>query len=926
MIRKTLLPLLIALAVIIGITGCGRVLEVLGLAKVDVLVISIEPKEGSAGDYLAITFKNNGDTDQTPQYIVVFTADTEVSRTGEHVVYQGASVTIESGKEKSVEVMLSQLDTDDVPAGNYYYGVFIDSNDSIAEDNEANNGLASSSTFTHGGGGPVTETITGTVTIEGTAPYGYLDIGVYSSNASFPLSPAYIAVLPVSGQTVSYSIPNVQPGTYIIAATIDVNNNNYIDTGDFGGSYGDIDPFADAPNAAVISSGTNVFDFSIAELTGSGGATVTVSGELQLTPELMQPDPVDPLVNPPVEVPSATYDVYYGFFAGDIQAWDPPGDVSTADLVVSSTTGLFYDWTNGGSDSYSLEVPEGEFGVILAWIDVNGDSLLNMLDTGTDLLPTEPVGLFPVDMADQGPYSIYFNSGISNADLPFFDITSMGDGGSGIGDIWFDPYYYPYAGALPGVLGWSLHNYSDYQGGYYFAFWMKTNWNVSYYEDRFELGFDDGSGFQRLEIPVEDYRDYQFPLIDDGFFPASGPFVIEIAVYAPGDPNTALEWQQEEFFIYGPSNNSVTGTVNVPAGLPEGTLYIGAADAAYMLEPTDAMPIGDFHSIDQVYYDGTTPLSYSYTLYDLPTGILNVAAFIDVDGSGALEIPFDGPPLEPVGFVGILPDQPSSPPPLILLGPGDVIDFHDFDVITYLSPDDPFEENNSQATAADIAGLAGNPINSLVQLDDDWYWFYVDTGGLDTEIVVDCYFLHAEGDIDIILVDEVGTDLVYGDSTSDDEMLSYRTTMSGNYYIYVYGPDNGQVYDLFWDKYEYVPPPDDPFEENNSPASAADIAGLGGTLIQDLVQNDDDWYFFYVDTGGVDYEIVVECFFNHVEGDIDIELYDEFGGPVVGSYSGSDYESFSYITPMSGFYYVYVYNADVPHGQSYELTWDAYPF
>ena len=84
-----------------------------------------------------------------------------------------------------------------------------------------------------------------------------------------------------------------------------------------------------------------------------------------------------------------------------------------------------------------------------------------------------------------------------------------------------------------------------------------------------------------------------------------------------------------------------------------------------------------------------------------------------------------------------------------------------------------------------------------VQSDDDWYQIYVNSGL--ERVVVDLQFTHADGDIDLALVNASGITLENSFSITDDEYINYTVSASGTYYISVYFANAGNTYDLWWD-------------------------------------------------------------------------------------------------------------------------------
>jgi len=118
--------------------------------------------------------------------------------------------------------------------------------------------------------------------------------------------------------------------------------------------------------------------------------------------------------------------------------------------------------------------------------------------------------------------------------------------------------------------------------------------------------------------------------------------------------------------------------------------------------------------------------------------------------------------------------------------------------------DDSYEENDTLATAYDFTAKATwlDTLNGLgIQADEDWYEIDVSPAG-SMRVVVDCRFTHADGDIDIDLVDANDVVLASSTSASDNELIDDAVPGPGTYYIRVYFRDNGNTYNLWWDDLE----------------------------------------------------------------------------------------------------------------------------
>ena len=113
-----------------------------------------------------------------------------------------------------------------------------------------------------------------------------------------------------------------------------------------------------------------------------------------------------------------------------------------------------------------------------------------------------------------------------------------------------------------------------------------------------------------------------------------------------------------------------------------------------------------------------------------------------------------------------------------------------------LCADDAFEENDTRATAVplpsdlEMSGLAdpeaagfgwGPPLHSCPG-DDDWFSVPL-VRGQNVQILV--AFEHAEGDIDIYLLDPGGLGVASSLSVTDDEKITYTAPSSGEYALLV---------------------------------------------------------------------------------------------------------------------------------------------
>ena len=238
-------------------------------------------------------------------------------------------------------------------------------------------------------------------------------------------------------------------------------------------------------------------------------------------------------------------------------------------------------------------------------------------------------------------------------------------------------------------------------------------------------------------------------------------------------------------------------------------------------------------------------------------------------------------------------------------------------------PDDNYEENDDSTTAYNLIPYEGIWLSTIdgygIQADYDYYEIYGTAG--DT-LTIDCVFSDSEGDIDIRLIDSALSVVASSTSVSDNEYIEYDVLTTGTYYIVVYYANTGNTYDLMWSTSGITPPPgDDNYEENDDPSTAYDLTPYEGIWLSQIngpgIQADDDYYEIYTTAGDV---LTIECLFSHVEGDIDIALFDSALSVVAISGSISDDEHIEYNITTTGTYYIYVFLANA--GNAYDLIWD----
>lgn len=227
--------------------------------------------------------------------------------------------------------------------------------------------------------------------------------------------------------------------------------------------------------------------------------------------------------------------------------------------------------------------------------------------------------------------------------------------------------------------------------------------------------------------------------------------------------------------------------------------------------------------------------------------------------------------------------------------------------------DDIFEPNNDKDEAYDMTNQVDLPLSDIGvpnQGDDDWY--VIDVTGNYPYIRVTLDYVHLNGSIDFQILDSTGTNvLITADSTDDSETV-FIPVDPGLNYIYVYGDDVYNTYDLTWELFQ-----DDDYEENDTFGTAADITAEPALSI-DAVQFDEDWFKITVPTSNA--YLAVLATFTHAEGNIDLELYDSNENPITDSSSiDADFESITVeVTP--GDYFVKITGDNV--NENYTLSWN----
>lgn len=84
-------------------------------------------------------------------------------------------------------------------------------------------------------------------------------------------------------------------------------------------------------------------------------------------------------------------------------------------------------------------------------------------------------------------------------------------------------------------------------------------------------------------------------------------------------------------------------------------------------------------------------------------------------------------------------------------------------------------------------------------------------------------------------------------------------------------------------------------------------------------QDEEDWYEIYIPEGIADPVVYIDLDFYHSDGDIDLELYDDFGSRIDRSGGSSDSEYIEADVVAGNYYHIKVYYGD--RGNYYSLIW-----
>ncbi len=246
-------------------------------------------------------------------------------------------------------------------------------------------------------------------------------------------------------------------------------------------------------------------------------------------------------------------------------------------------------------------------------------------------------------------------------------------------------------------------------------------------------------------------------------------------------------------------------------------------------------------------------------------------------------------------------DDDATPPDDADDGPAD-----DDDAAPASGNDDLLEEND----AAPLATLIGAGLEAgLVSCDGDEDWFSIALAEGD-ELSVTVSFTAAEGDIDLEVLDPNGSQLGLSETITDTESVGpLVAAVAGAHLVRVFlygdaGATPGSAYDLDISVVPAVVPDPDPepdpeptpsawdcssgdvFESNDDPGSAVLI--YDGYYTDLTSCGDDDYY--WVSLGSFS-TLIVDVWFDHAEGDVDVGIFDSWGSLVDSGISETSNET-----------------------------------
>jgi hypothetical protein len=223
------------------------------------------------------------------------------------------------------------------------------------------------------------------------------------------------------------------------------------------------------------------------------------------------------------------------------------------------------------------------------------------------------------------------------------------------------------------------------------------------------------------------------------------------------------------------------------------------------------------------------------------------------------------------------------------------------------APPPACEDDDREDGDDDPAGatpVSAEPVAGVV-CGGDRDWFALDVeAGCAVRALLD--FTHADGDLDLYLVDAAGGEVTRSATAGDGETIDSAVAEAGTYYLVVdlFDVAGRNTYTLSANA-DCAPPPvceDDEREDDDDAASATPLAAEAAADGV-LCGGDEDWFAVEASVGCT---VRVDADFVDARGDVDLRMYDADGNVLGESRGVGDRETIAYRAPAAGTVYVQV--------------------
>lgn len=222
----------------------------------------------------------------------------------------------------------------------------------------------------------------------------------------------------------------------------------------------------------------------------------------------------------------------------------------------------------------------------------------------------------------------------------------------------------------------------------------------------------------------------------------------------------------------------------------------------------------------------------------------------------------------------------------------------------------PFEPFSSKSAGIQTrAVLPGLSIHAAG--NEDWFRFDLAAEGAPGQ-AVRLAFNHALGDLDLDLFDNNGTGLDIAAGKGNSEEVNLNDLPPGTYYVRVRGAAGAASphYTLSFTLASPLNPVPDALEPNPTRVTARDLRTVEGSRVLGELSlhaaGDRDWFAFTTTAAGTAADFV-RAHFNHLQGDVDIALYNAAGTLLASSAGRENFEEISLAGRPAGLYYVEVF-------------------